>query len=357
MGSIDQKQVDRLYDSPPIQSLVDRCKDGNVEGDIFKIVRQICDDTDEDLFQEVPNSIIGELTKRLKFLMPKHRKSGPKYAGYRVDRSQLPTPLKNLLDLYDSETVGLRKVHRLIDLFEWVIKWHTVVVVSDILRENQLSDEMKVLFSAALQTPSLGHWFHIFRDVLNALENPLLDWSSMQSLLDVDKELERSQHAQIVQFRNGYAHGATRSDELCLQDCDVYFPILEKIICMPIFTELQLVFDDGRGTKRRVGGMEYPSSITAVERHIYVVSKNDPDQECLDLWPLAIATFPDEQRSKREFFYFNAMRSKAIDQLNYEQAIHIREHGLGPLSSAFASAGLAHRIDTKVDRFREWIDS
>ena len=64
--------------------------------------------------------------------------------------------LSSLHELYLAETQPFRKVHRMIDLFESIIKTHTVVIMSEYVRHNKLSDTAKGLLSQGLRTPSLG---------------------------------------------------------------------------------------------------------------------------------------------------------------------------------------------------------
>ena len=51
--------------------------------------------------------------------------------------------LETLHQLYTSETQSFRKVHRMIDLFESIIKSHTVVVLGEYVKHNKLSDADK----------------------------------------------------------------------------------------------------------------------------------------------------------------------------------------------------------------------
>lgn len=60
--------------------------------------------------------------------------------------------------LFEKEEQPFRKVHRLIDLFETIIKTHTAVIVSWYLEKQQVSDEVKGLLAEGLRTPSLGTW-------------------------------------------------------------------------------------------------------------------------------------------------------------------------------------------------------
>ncbi len=62
--------------------------------------------------------------------------------------SQLQGPLVKLINQFHDENQAFRKVHRLIDAFEWAIKWHTIIAVSDLMRESNIEPKIKVLFSA-----------------------------------------------------------------------------------------------------------------------------------------------------------------------------------------------------------------
>ncbi len=52
--------------------------------------------------------------------------------------------IKVLVDLYQSETQPFRKVHRMIDLFESIIKSHTAVILGEYVKQNTLSDAAKI---------------------------------------------------------------------------------------------------------------------------------------------------------------------------------------------------------------------
>jgi hypothetical protein len=57
--------------------------------------------------------------------------------------------LKILHSLYLNETQAFRKVHRMTDLFESIIKTHTVVILSEYVKHNKLSDSAKGLLAQA----------------------------------------------------------------------------------------------------------------------------------------------------------------------------------------------------------------
>ena len=87
------------------------------------------------------------------------------------------THLKIIHSLYMSETQSFRKVHRMIDLFESIIKTHTVVIISDYVRHNKLSDTAKGLPSQGLRTPSLGTWQLFNRVLFEELQKENFKWS------------------------------------------------------------------------------------------------------------------------------------------------------------------------------------
>jgi len=79
-----------------------------------------------------------------------------KYPEIKIEEmSLLPGPLYTLIEKYNKEIDHFRKIDRLIKAMEWALKWHTVLVVSDLLREKEIPDKIKVLLATGLRTPSL----------------------------------------------------------------------------------------------------------------------------------------------------------------------------------------------------------
>ena len=46
--------------------------------------------------------------------------------------------LSTLFILFNSENQPFRKVHRMIDLFESIIKYHTAIIMSEYFRRNKI---------------------------------------------------------------------------------------------------------------------------------------------------------------------------------------------------------------------------
>ena len=66
--------------------------------------------------------------------------------------------ITSLYKLYISETQPFRKVHRMIDLFETIIKMHTIVIMGEYFKRNELSEMAKGMLAYGLQKPLLGTW-------------------------------------------------------------------------------------------------------------------------------------------------------------------------------------------------------
>ncbi len=231
----------------------------------------------------------------------------------------LPGPLFTLLSLYDLEENWFRKVHRLIDNLEWAIKWHTVLIMSDMLREAVLSAKMKLLLSSGLRTPSLGIWNLFFRESMGAVKTPLVPWDDWERLVELEKK------HQMVSFRNRYAHGATPADEDCKKDCERFYPVLLQLIGSQMFTDIGLLVSGPEGVFHLQGDNR---KILEIELALGHASALLPSKDVLDLWPLGLYSTDPKVAKNWNFFYFNALKGPKIEQLNYEQAIIFRDKEL-----------------------------
>jgi hypothetical protein len=64
----------------------------------------------------------------------------------------------SLYQLFLDETQPFRKVHRMIDLFESIIKSHSVVILSEYVNHNQLSEAAKGMLSCVHHHWVLGNF-------------------------------------------------------------------------------------------------------------------------------------------------------------------------------------------------------
>jgi|GEM_PF-1108637 len=138
----------------------------------------------------------------------------------------------SLNQLFSEETQPFRKVHRMIDLFESIIKSHSVVILSEYVKHNRLSESAKGMLASGLRTPSLGTWQLLSRVLFEELKEQAYDWSfdgfsgdftALDKALNVEK-------TNVIALRNGYAHGATPTDGQCKADILKFEPFLEKLL-------------------------------------------------------------------------------------------------------------------------------
>lgn len=209
------------------------------------------------------------------------------------------THLSELHKLYLSETQPFRKVHRMIDLFESIIKTHTAVIISEYVQHNNLSDTAKGLLSQGLRTPSLGTWQLFSRVLIQELEKEAISWklpSFVGEFHDLDAALNKEK-TNVIAFRNGYAHGATPTDEQCELDISKFDPFLTKLL------NFQWLLD----------------SSTIVEDDKVYLSSSD---QLLSLHPILL--YRDEKEAP-SIAFFNDIKNDKVGLLNYPLGKHYRE--------------------------------
>jgi hypothetical protein len=151
--------------------------------------------------------------------------------------------IKHLFELYKNEYQPFRKVHRMIDLFESIIKSYTAVILGEYLKHNTLSDAAKGMLAQGLRTPSLGTWQLFSRVLFSELQLSGYNWliDELQSdfiisdnelnsklengkiifptfdkqkliLLKSERKKIKSNFDDVISLRNSYANGATPTD-------------------------------------------------------------------------------------------------------------------------------------------------
>lgn len=208
--------------------------------------------------------------------------------------------LGNLYDLYEQEGQPFRKVHRMIDLFESLIKFHTVVIMGEYFKRNQFSDSVKGLLAAGLRTPSLGTWQLFSRELYNELsqqEHVFCLAEFPHEFEALDKALNKPA-TNVIALRNRYAHGATPADEECLADIEQFDPFLTELLAS-----------------------DWLGHSTTLEQGEEVFLKAAPDQ-LLSLHPMMVYK-PEEEA--QPFVFFNDLKNKSVGLLNYALSKHYRE--------------------------------
>lgn len=215
--------------------------------------------------------------------------------------NQLPH-LKTLYNNYLTEEQPFRKVHRMIDLFESIIKTHTVIILSGYVKHNKLSDKAKGLLSQGLRTPSLGTWQLFSRVLFEELANDNYIWISnsfANEFKALDKALQ-SEKTNIIAFRNGYAHGATPTDAQCETDIKKFDPFLMHLMQYKWLEESSLEVQEGK---------------------TWIISAKGS----LSLHPILLYR---KENSEASYAFFNDIKNEKIGLLNYTLSKHYKEKEL-----------------------------
>ncbi len=240
----------------------------------------------------------------------------------------------SLYQLFSEETQPFRKVHRMIDLFESIIKSHSVVILSEYVNHNQLSEAAKGMLSVGLRTPSLGTWQLFARVLFEELKVQGYEWSfadfpdeftALDKALNVDK-------TNVIAFRNSYAHGATPTDEQCKADVLKFEPFLVKLLSSKWLLNTVTEFRDGK--------VWISSKSKALCAHPLLVHKSE------DGAPIA---------------FFNDLKNDKVGLLNYPLSKHYREkefysefHEYLPLNEwkKTGSSDFTQRIEELTETFK-----
>ena len=208
--------------------------------------------------------------------------------------------ISSLYQIYLSETQPFRKVHRMIDLFESILKTHTAVIMGEYFSRSEISNEVKGLLADGLRTPSLGTWQLFSRVLLKELvqKNHSFVVNNFQQEFDwLDTSITKKQD--VIAFRNGYAHGATPSDEQCDADIVKFEPFLQQLLNLSWLKNGLIMAVDGQ-----------------------VVIKDTASGNSLSLYPI-ICLKPEEDNSP--YVFFNDLKSNKVGLLNYTLSKHYRD--------------------------------
>ena len=208
--------------------------------------------------------------------------------------------IHTLYQLYLSEEQPFRKVHRMIDLFESIIKTHTVVILSSYVQHNKLSDSAKGLLAQGLRTPSLGTWQLFSRVLFEELQKDNFSWTlpvfagefgTLDKALNADK-------TNVISFRNSYAHGATPSDDQCREDIKKFEPFLDQLLASKWL--------EASSTEEKEGKVVLKTMDGELSLHPVLLYRNE--------------------NSAASFAFFNDLKKdKKIGLLNYPLGKHYRE--------------------------------
>ena len=246
--------------------------------------------------------------------------------------------INKIHQLYEDETQPFRKIHRLVDLFESLIKTYTAVIVADYFQSKKLSDKTKALLAEGLRVPSLGIWHLFNRELLAEMENEKMAFFhngiyteymgfsaafQIKGTTNIDK---------ILSFRNGLAHGATPSDELCSKLIDEMQPLLNSFIALPLFHKCFLIAKDDLGNYLNIeeDAINFDEKIFNDKPIIpFKPFLAKADGSLLELLPLLTLKQNTDTANKYYLLvFFNDLKKfdkKQISLLHYPQAMHLSD--------------------------------
>jgi hypothetical protein len=256
-----------------------------------------------------------------------------------------------MLTLIETETQPFRKVHRLIDTFETILKTYTAVIIGTLLKEVDIPDKLKDLLVKDLEKPSLGTWQSINRETVDALVKhniPCVIDSFYQAFDEFDRQYCKNSNdkeglVNFISFRNSYAHGATPPDDNCTGDFEKYLPKLYEILEAEWFNETAIVSFKKPGLDDHViidGFQCVSDALNSKGFNTYNSGENNGVKplypylvtakgEIISLFPIITLTEDRSSESGYSVTFFNDLRKKnSISLLNYPSSEHISDKKL-----------------------------
>ncbi len=257
--------------------------------------------------------------------------------------NNFPRPLIDAINAFKSEPDNqyFRRVHRLIDLIEVFCKLYTVSSMATFIEtlknkfnidNNKASEtsltKIKVMLAAGLRTPSLGIWWKFARDISSLLKELNISHilpNAEQELLNSKSFIKKSFDGEnnLITFRNGYAHGATPSDEQCKEDIDKIWAQMQKLFFeVKSLQNLELLIckEDNKVYKVLTEEIiEHENNFNAKTNHIYFKTQIG----LLDVYPLL--SFKILNENKIDFLFYNDLKEKYANYLNYLKAEHYKD--------------------------------
>lgn len=247
--------------------------------------------------------------------------------------------INHMLRLYAAETVPFRKIHRMLDVFETIIKTHTAYIISDYFKQNNISDDIKGLLAEGLKAPSLGVWQFFSREIVKSFmkedtEGEKLFIKGFSAYFEEWDKLAEP----VITIRNIYAHGATPEDEICLEDIDKFEPILLKMLESEFLNETSIVVFEKLQDKMCMIDLEDEKHTIAIKNDSIESSGIIPqkpyliraDRSLLCLSPIMLyknkLKNSTKEYSSPSIVFFNDLKAKnKVTLLNYPHAMLIKD--------------------------------
>jgi hypothetical protein len=292
--------------------------------------------------------------------------------------------INSVLSLYEKEVQPFRKIHRLIDLFETIIKTHTVYVISDYIRNHHPSDEINRFLAKGLKTPSLGLWHEFSRVISHEMAMGLFSKEEYEAIYseipsERNKKLFTESYinkngmyylhnrrnyrklrenvipnqylanrfwisnffnefiqwdddsvSKVIHLRNYYAHGSTPEDLDCINHIKEFEPILEKWLSLEWLHETTiLIFENNNKLP-----IDHPSATNSLINYEtqtisfenYSPYLIDGNGKTLNLFPILYSKQIDGETNLYSLMFFNDLKRKQnVSFLNYPFSFHYRD--------------------------------
>lgn len=269
------------------------------------------------------------------------------------DFARMPAPVAVAWKAYHDERPSLRKLLRLVDAYEALLKYCAVIAVQNFYSASLASafPETDRLIRERILRPSLGHWAELLREVMRCFAQRRSDLLSPE-LFDFQQKLQREgsikqAFERLNRLRNEYVgHGATLADEDAAALVQEHEKDLQTLLEQASFlADLPLLFveaqtGEGEFQVKRLMGSDYQTALSHLlsisPTHpplsvSHVVIQNPKTNAFLDLHPLllyteCVETIGGKECRRRKVMYFNELRDdqRRIAFLDYWQGHHSR---------------------------------
>jgi hypothetical protein len=279
--------------------------------------------------------------------------------------SNLPPPLNLIFDKYESEMQQYKKLHRLVDVFEGLLKYLSIIAIQDFYRcrLNSKFPDVDTRICLHIGRPYLGYWQSFLEDVLSCFGNyqEFLFSKEIYSFYfhnfgHTTKVTPQARNiSRLIQLRNILGHGATLSEEEAHFKILEYEPLLMELLeesgflsKYPLVYVEDSIYPDGFKIRKFQPSrqIEFRRETTTAKDlvlfHVYIYNK--ATQTYLDLSPLLTyqqcreyipshnyrqdKLIQSEACGEYKFLYFNGKYDESqIDYLDYWRGHHSRVEG------------------------------
>lgn len=266
--------------------------------------------------------------------------------------NQFPFPLAYSFRIMQNTTEETVKFSRIIDLYECILKYSTIIMISDYIRNRR--KETNIDFMLNKYRPSIGHWYHIFQEIMLFFKkenitpfipqfNPF--YFGLAGSGSRNKEIIES----IIEIRNkNKGHGITLSARAYKNLIDELHPLITSLMDNLIFLkDYKLIIINSIGYKsekfifnasncmgphpefkKEIINAEIPlpdhqlmlySTISSNISKIQTSAQTDSNKNrFLSLHPYLILIECPECSKEEMFFYEANMDNRKIEYLSYQ---------------------------------------